>query len=800
MSYTDTKQILGTKSDTLHFLKPKLTRSIICDLISFTVQEWQNKKGDCLNNIKNKFYGQELIIRSSAVDEDSSASSMAGYYLSIPDIPAFNPAQIESAVDKVIESYKQIRDSRKLDCQVLVQSMVKNVSMSGVIFTKDINTGAPYYIINYDDESGRTDTITGGGKDSPNKTVLIFRNALPFIRSARIKRLMEAIKEIEEITGLGNLDIEFAETHNGEIYIFQVREIPSHTSWIPEITEKIESAVIRVKNLVRSKLKRRHNICGDRPVFGKMPDWNPAEMIGSSPHLLAFSLYKYLITDKTWRIARGRMGYAEPKNTKLMISLYGQPYIDARLSFNNLIPADIDRTLADKIVNAWLDRLAEHPELHDKVEFEVAITAYTFDFGERVNKLMPGILNKKEVSQFKDSLFNITDGFLSDRVAGIPDQVKKINMLDQLEKERLKGSGKSALKTLSRILDDCVRLGTVPFAILARHAFVAKDFLRALEQKGVLNKEDTDALLASVPTIATQLIQDARDVQAGKKSQCDFFSVYGHLRPGTYDIQSLRYDQRPTFISGDSRPLIRHLPDYALPGEKELEIDRLLKSFGFSVDCRQLLSYIKTSIQQREYAKFVFSRSISDALEIIAGWGSEFALSREELSFLDIHEILRLKETSPRKMPVKKLREKIESAMADYEVSHALRLPHLIVNPEDVMVFPLMRCCPNFITRGKAHGPHVFLDGHNPSPPSLSGKIVVVESADPGFDWIFSQNIAGLITKFGGANSHMAIRCAELSLPAAIGCGEQIFDRLLNAGAVELDCKKGNLKPVLELC
>ena len=36
------------------------------------------------------------------------------------------------------------------------------------------------------------------------------------------------------------------------------------------------------------------------------------------------------------------------------------------------------------------------------------------------------------------------------------------------------------------------------------------------------------------------------------------------------------------------------------------------------------------------------------------------------------------------------------------------------------------------------------------------------------------QNI-NLITKYGGANSHMAIRCSELNIPAAIGVGEKNF-------------------------
>ena len=41
-----------------------------------------------------------------------------------------------------------------------------------------------------------------------------------------------------------------------------------------------------------------------------------------------------------------------------------------------------------------------------------------------------------------------------------------------------------------------------------------------------------------------------------------------------------------------------------------------------------------------------------------------------------------------------------------------------------------------------------------------------------------SIKIKGLITKYGGVNSHMAIRCAELSVPAAIGVGEVIYNKI----------------------
>ena len=46
-----------------------------------------------------------------------------------------------------------------------------------------------------------------------------------------------------------------------------------------------------------------------------------------------------------------------------------------------------------------------------------------------------------------------------------------------------------------------------------------------------------------------------------------------------------------------------------------------------------------------------------------------------------------------------------------------------------------------------------------------------------------------MITKYGGVASHMSIRCSELGLPAAIGCGDILFEQLQNTEKVMLDCK-----------
>ena len=78
----------------------------------------------------------------------------------------------------------------------------------------------------------------------------------------------------------------------------------------------------------------------------------------------------------------------------------------------------------------------------------------------------------------------------------------------------------------------------------------------------------------------------------------------------------------------------------------------------------------------------------------------------------------------------------------------------------------------------------------------MKGKIVLIPQADPGYDWLFGQQIAGLITMYGGANSHMAIRAAEFGLPAAIGVGETKYQSLSNAVVLELDAGNRSIQVV----
>lgn len=122
-----------------------------------------------------------------------------------------------------------------------------------------------------------------------------------------------------------------------------------------------------------------------------------------------------------------------------------------------------------------------------------------------------------------------------------------------------------------------------------------------------------------------------------------------------------------------------------------------------------------------------------------------------------------------------------------YDRAVLLKLPSIIVKPEEVYSFYLLEEEPNFITQKAVVGEVVVVDK---TEKQMENKIAFIKAADPGYDYLFSKNIGGLVTQFGGANSHMAIRCAELGIPAVIGVGERNFNEWSRYKTMMIDCQK----------
>lgn len=792
----------GTKAETLERLAPCLSQGLVPPGLAFSLAQWRAQGPALLEQARQAWAGQSLIVRSSALHEDGAGQSLAGAFESVAGVDPGAPGQLERAVEQVLASYAKLPGPDQEGHQVLIQPMVADISMAGVVFTQDLNTGAPYYVINYDDVTGRHDTITGGYADI-NRTLLIRRERLGALKSPRFRRLMAAVREVEQVAGSPALDIEFAVTRDERVYILQVRRMAVQENWNRGVTRRVDAALSQIGDFLRQRFRPALGALGPRSIFGVMPDWNPVEMLGAVPHRLASSLYAWLITDSVWAEARAAMGYRDQGGRPLMFGLAGRYYIDVRESFNSFLPAGLPEALGEKLVAHWLETLERNPELHDKVEFEVATTVHSLDFAEGKRPALAAAgLSPAEIDIFSQAL----QGLTNQAVAGSPDLLaRQMALVASLEPGRraiLASPAQCPLDLLHQVrllLEQCRELGTRPFSVLARCAFMAEELLRSLVRLGALERGRAEQFRGSVRTVLSDFLEAVADFQAGRLAQADFLAQYGHLRPGTYDILSKRYDQHDYFTGAQapSGPPSQAAPvpgarpageGFSLSDAERRRVDGLLAQRGYAFDSAQLFGFMARAIAQREEAKFQFTKNISEALELICQWGRHNGLSRRELSHLPIQRILEALSDNPVLELEDHLRSLSLANQQSLEISRAIRLPFLITQASDVDVVPLLKCRPNFITQKQVRAPVLFLSGHEDQSQSLAGKVLAIEGADPGFDWIFLSPIAGLVTKYGGANSHMAIRCAELGVPAAIGCGEQLFDLCLKAREISLDC------------
>ena len=147
-----------------------------------------------IEEIVNKFFPDQIIVRSSAIGEDSSESSEAGKYKSIQKISTKNKRKIEDAIKDVIETYSQQKNENELN-QILIQKQTTGVISNGVVFTKTPDNGSPYYVVNFSDSS-HTDDVTKG---EISNLIYIFREIEEKEIPKKWKQLIACIKEIESI-------------------------------------------------------------------------------------------------------------------------------------------------------------------------------------------------------------------------------------------------------------------------------------------------------------------------------------------------------------------------------------------------------------------------------------------------------------------------------------------------------------------------------------------------------------------------------------------------------------------------
>lgn len=717
---------------------------------------------------------KRIIIRSSSRNEDSTTHSNAGAFLSIANIKSDDKKAVFSALQKVADSMPNDND------EILIQPFLENIIACGVAFSVDKDNFAPYFCVQFD-ESGSNSTITDGSSKE-SKSFFAYRDEI-IVDDKRMAQLIAMIKEIENLFSCAFLDIEFAFVNRGDkekLFCLQVRPLVMQGK-LNLFKALPKEALGRLYRRLENLQEKRWGVIGGQFIFGVMPDWNPAEIIGTRPKRLALSLYKAIITDNIWAYQRDNYGYRDLRSHPLMHSFLGMPYIDVRVSFNSFIPKDLDENIAKKLINFYLQSLIDSPHLHDKIEFFIVYSCYDFNSPKKLQKLRKYGFNDNEIKRLEFALLNLTNNIINPKDSLFRKDIFKAHSLG-IAFERIKHSNYSLIDKIYWLLECCKRYGTLPFAGVARAGFVAVQMLNSFVEIGFLSKKQKEDFLNSLNTVSKQLSTQSANLNA--KNAPKFLKTFGHLRAGTYNILSPRYDKAfEKYFSFATQTQKIENQKFKLDSKQSKKLDILLAQNGLKIDSAAFFDFLKDAIEGRESVKFEFSKLLSYAIELISELGAYYGIDKDDMAHLDIENILTLYSSLYSKSPKLRFIDEIKRHKAEYELTLALKLPPLLYSPKQVYSFFTQLSIPNFITQKSITAQVAFENDKD-----LKGKIVLIKAADPGYDYLFSKQIAGLITCYGGANSHMAIRASELALPSVIGVGEEKFNQLCNAKKLRIEC------------
>jgi phosphohistidine swiveling domain-containing protein len=761
-----------TKADCLKKLAQRIQSARILPMTIFSWREWlEDPEGVLSIILQQEWANQKLIVRSSTVNEDQSNQSLAGHYLSISDVSG--KAELLHAITQVLFSYGEFNPHH----QILIQPYLEHVEMSGVAFSHDPNSRAPYYVINYDDHGRRTDAIASG---EGHHCSIIHHHRSPHPIKPPFEHLIKVMEELKRYLNYTKMDVEFAMDSTNTWYLLQVRPLVGEMNHSPIALQHHTHHLQAIETNIQAVLCNSSDNNHSPQVLSNMADWNPAEMIGTRPRRLAMSLYQHLITNDIWSQKRAEYGYCDLQGTPLMLDLNGVGYINTSASFASLIPRDINQKTIDRLLAYYKSTLHSHPEWHDKIESRIVMSCHTLHLKRQLINLPNEQFSQDEKKQIFSAVTRLSNRILSPQTSPFWDDLRKIQVL-KTRQDTGYYNNKQVCDQFHALLSDCRLLGTSAFAGIARCAFIGVAMLDSMLSTGIITETDRAELMSSLNTVGKQINIDYINLDRDR-----FLRTYGHLRPGTYDITSPRYDETPNhYFSWAEHEKHEPLPtkQWQPSNIKEQALHNLLRQDGIHINSNQLFSFITRAIIAREEAKFIFTRNLSDALCCLSKIAKQHDLDNEMISHLDLRSVQELIENPHQSK--QKLLEISDANKQQYNLNQRTCLPATISRHEEAWSFEQPRCTPNFITQKNVTGP---ISTHHSPHERLTGSIVCLPSADPGYDWIFTHHIIGLITEYGGCNSHMAIRANELGIAAVIGAGELKYRSWSQAKVLHINC------------
>ena len=234
---------------------------------------------------------------------------------------------------------------------------------------------------------------------------------------------------------------------------------------------------------------------------------------------------------------------------------------------------------------------------------------------------------------------NLTNKIINNKSSILVREINKIKILND-KIEILKKSKLSEIQKIFFYINDCKKLGTLPFAGTARAAFIATKILRSLVALNILDERDLENFYQSIPTVTKQMQSSYLKLKNNKK-KVSFLKKYGHLRPSTYSISSRNYSENfseyfPKNIKQE-KSLIKKM---YLTKNKVKKINSIFRKHGLKVNSKDFLKFASKSISYREYTKLIFSKSINEIFLNLIKLSKEINIPRDDLEYISIKNFI----------------------------------------------------------------------------------------------------------------------------------------------------------------
>lgn len=704
----------------------------------------ESEQDEMVRGFLKTCHGSTVAVRSSADQEDSSGASFAGMYTTKLRVQATEQA-IRAAADEVrhsgmhktevVSHYAEQRGLKltESNVSVIVQEMIE-ADMSGVIFSHDLAKPDGYYAVSV--SSGLGETIVGGAANG--RLIRIARGAKSAsIKDSWLRKLIVAMKAIERRFRSSSLDVEFA-VQDGTLYILQCRPITTAQAEMDKALEKrLLERIKSVNALVASHFR------GD--VLGDMIDINPVELLGVAPMPLDISIFKYLFADKIVEQVRRDMGY-DPLDVGVLRVVEGKPYISMRAAAFSFRPRGISNEVYERMVRVYRNMLVENPALQSRVEFDV----FAMSCGEKLERVMrEAKLDDNERAIVREAFLRIGEVFLRVSTA----QAENFDAFADNYEQRTASMSNA---TLGDILEHVAR-GTEMFARVARLAFYWKSRFEELHPR-----EDLNLLMGGhIRSVNERLQSDLVACRNGTIAREEVVERYGHLRPGQFSVFGESYADDPNA--------------YLFAQMERAEVarpQRQAHEFEEATEFRHVVTFMEA----RERMKFLFSQSLHLFATKLKHQLAQRGISEGDASRVSWDELQAcLNNSTP-----------VMASYAKHEPP--VLLPDVIIPGfTNLGIITFSEAMPSYITTSIVKARVCVLERLGVKV-DVRGALVLLPNADPGYDFLFHSGAVGIITKVGGPASHMCIRSIELQMPACIGCGESVYQKLAAAHSAVLDC------------